>query len=51
MVSDKPNVTVGIVDCSLYTRRFALKDDSHEGRMGMSSRRVRRSGEGGLPSM
>ena len=25
MVSDNPNVSLGIVDCSLYTRRIALK--------------------------
>ena len=29
MISDNPNVSVGIVDCSLYTRRIALKDDYH----------------------
>ena len=27
MISDNPNVNLGIVDCSLYTRRIALKDD------------------------
>ena len=27
MISDSPNVSLGIVDCSLYTRRIALKDD------------------------
>ena len=27
MISDNPNVSLGIVDCSLYTRRFAVKDD------------------------
>ena len=27
MISDNPNVSLGIVDCSLYTRRIALKDD------------------------
>ena len=27
MVSDNPNVSLGIVGCSLYTRRIALKDD------------------------
>ena len=26
MISDNPNVSLGIVDCSLYTRRFALKE-------------------------
>ena len=35
MVSDNPNVNLGIVDCSLYTRRFALKDDYHKKRMDM----------------
>ena len=35
MVSDNPNVSLGIVDCSLYTRRIAIKDDYHEKRMGM----------------
>ena len=27
MISDNPNVSHGIVDCSIYTRRIALKDD------------------------
>ena len=35
MISDNPNVSLGIVDCSLYVRRFALKDDYHRKRMGM----------------
>ena len=35
MVSDNPNVSLGIVDCSLYTRRIALKDDYHKKRMDM----------------
>ena len=35
MISDNPNVSLGIVDCSLYTRRIALKDDYHKKRMGM----------------
>ena len=35
MISDNPNVSLGIVDCSLYTRRFALKDDYHKKRMDM----------------
>ena len=35
MISDHPNVSLGIVDCSLYTRRFALKDDYHKKRMDM----------------
>ena len=29
MISDNPNVRLGIVDCSLYTPRAALKDDYH----------------------
>ena len=29
-ISDNPNVSLGIVDCSLYTRRIALKDDFHK---------------------
>ena len=33
MISDKPNVSLGIVDCSLYTRRIALKGDYHKKRM------------------
>ena len=35
MISDNPNVSLGIVDCSLYTRRNALKDDYHKKRMDM----------------
>ena len=35
MISDIPNVSLGIVDCSLYTRRIALKDDYHKTRMVM----------------
>ena len=30
MISDNPNVSLGIVDCSLYTRRVALKDGYHK---------------------
>ena len=30
MVSDNPNVSLGIVDSSHYTRRIALKDDYHQ---------------------
>ena len=33
MIRDNPNVSLGIVDCSLYTRRIALKDDYHKKRM------------------
>ena len=32
MISDNPNVSLGIVDCSLYTRRIALKDAYHKKR-------------------
>ena len=35
MISDNPNVSLGIVDCSLYTRRFALKDDYHKKQIDM----------------
>ena len=35
MISDNPNVSLGIVDCSLYSRRIALKDDYHKKRMDM----------------
>ena len=35
MISDNPNVNLGIVDCSLYTRRIALKDDYHKNRRNM----------------
>ena len=30
MISDYPNVGLGVVDCSLHTRRFALMDDYHK---------------------
>ena len=33
MFSDNPGVRLGIVDCSLYTRRIALKDRYHNKRM------------------
>ena len=33
MISDNPNVSLAIVDCSLYTRCNALKDDYHKKRM------------------
>ena len=33
MISDNPNVSLGIVDCSLYIRRIALKDDYHKKRL------------------
>ena len=35
MISDNPNVNLGIVDCSLYTRRIALNDDYHKKRTDM----------------
>ena len=35
MISDNPNVSLGNIDCSLYTRRFALKDDFHKKRRDM----------------
>ena len=35
MISDIPNVSLGIVGCSIYTRRNALKDDYHKKRMDM----------------
>ena len=35
MISDNPNVSLGIVDCSLYTRRVALKDGYHRKLMDM----------------
>ena len=35
MISDHPNVSLGIVDCPLYTRCFALKDNYHKNRLDM----------------
>ena len=35
MISDNPNVSLGNVGCSLYTRRVALKDYYHKKRMDM----------------
>ena len=35
MIGDNPNVSLGIIDCSLYTRRIALKDGYHKKRMDM----------------
>ena len=32
MISENPNVSLGIVDCSLYTRRVMLKEDYHKKR-------------------
>ena len=34
-ITANPNVSLGIVDCSLYTRRIALKDDYHKKRRDM----------------
>ena len=33
MISNNPNVSLGVGDCSLYTRRTALKNDYHKKRM------------------
>ncbi len=33
MISENPNVSLGIVDCSLYTRRVMLKKDYHKKKM------------------
>ena len=35
MISVKPNVGLGTVDCSLYTSGIALEDDYHKKRMDM----------------
>ena len=35
LISDNPNVSPGIVDCSLYTRLIALKDAYHKKRKDM----------------
>ena len=35
MISDNPNVSLGIVYCSLYSRSIALKDDYNSERMEM----------------
>ena len=35
MISDNPIVSLGIVDCSLYTRRIALKDGYHKKKIDM----------------
>ena len=35
MNSDNPNVSLGIVDCSLYTPRISLKDDYRKKRLDM----------------
>ena len=33
MIIENPNVSLGIVDCSLYTRRVMLKEDYQKSRM------------------
>ena len=33
MISENPNVSLGIMDCSLYTPRVMLKEDYHKKRM------------------
>ena len=35
MIGDNTNVSLGIVDCLLYTRRIAFKDDYHKKWMDM----------------
>ena len=35
MINDNPNVSLGIVGCSFYSRCIALKDDYHKKRMDM----------------
>ena len=30
MISENPNVSLGIMNCSLYTRRVMLKEDYHK---------------------
>ena len=35
MISDQPNVSLRNADCSLYTRRIALKDDYQKKRIDM----------------
>ena len=37
MFSDNPNVSLGIVDCSLYTRRFSWKDEHRKKRIDILS--------------
>ena len=33
MISENPDISLAIVDCSLYTRRVMLKEDYHKNRM------------------
>ena len=37
MISNNPNVSLGIVDCSPYTCRIALKDDCNKKRLDMNA--------------
>ena len=37
IISDKPNLSLGKVDCSIFTRRIAFKDDNHKNRKDMLS--------------
>ena len=37
IISDNLNVSLGNFDCSLDTRRIALKDDDHKKRMDMTA--------------
>ena len=34
-INDNPNISLGVVDCSFYTRSIALKDDYHKKQMEM----------------
>ena len=34
-INDNPNVSLGIVDCSIYIRQISLEDDYHKKRMDM----------------
>ena len=37
MISDSPNISRGVADCSLYTRRIAFKDDYQKKQLDMLS--------------
>ena len=48
MISGNPNVSLGIVDCSLYTRRIALKESQKEnGHASLCSCRIKLFGDFG----
>ena len=47
MISDNANVSLGIVDCSLYPRRIAFKDDYHKKRMDLLASRRKIFGDFG----